>query len=283
MSYALVAALLAAVVAFAVFVFLVRARWFARFETGFLVALMLAVGGSSFVSASLFGLWGYERGRAILVQSLHAAMSNVADVIEADTLDGISEAHRRLTGLAEEVEAAKSSQDETALRKLLLQVQGFDLRFVHLHVIDADGKTVVESNTEHETVPPDEVALSFNLQGKPFTSDPFFSSTFGHYLLRIGVPTKDASGVTGAINAWFDIQTELVSRLEAARFGKTGRAALVDGNGRIFAHANPKRVGDDVSSYSAGNPNSYTAAIEIGTAPAGLLVELRALLQFCYQ
>lgn len=251
MSYALVAATLASVLAFAVFLYLVRVRWFARFEAGFLVALTLAVGGFGFVTASLFGFWAYDRGRAVLIETLHDQLQNLADVIEEETVNDLKKAHSHLIRLTKEVGRTRSFSETAALAKVLARVQRFEPRFVQLDVLDDHGDIVVshELDGRPETVDPASLAAVRN--SEVFVSEPFFSSLRGRYLLIVGVPMTDSSGKNGALLTWYDIQEDLVDVLKAALFGKTGRAVLIDAKGVIFAHPDTKVVGTDVSDFTA--------------------------------
>lgn len=251
MSYVLVAATFAAAVAFGVFLSLVRARWFARLDAGFLVALTLAVGGFGLVVSSLFGLWGYERGRAVLVETLHGQLQNLADVIEEETVNDLKKANERLHRLTEEIGSMRSFSDTARLRQLLVRVQEFSPLLLQLDVLDDQGRVVVEHSLGDTPEAIDPAALAAARNGRPFVSEPFFSPSHTRYLISVGVPMKDSTGKSGMLMTYYDIQRDLVDLLEAARFGKTGNAVLVDGKGVIFAHPDTKLLGTDVSNFAA--------------------------------
>lgn len=251
MGYVLVAATLAAAVVFGVFLSLVRARWFARLDAGFLIALTLAVGGFGLVVASLFGLWGYDRGRAVLVETLHSQLQNLADVIEEETITDLARSKERLVRLSEEIGSAWSLSDAVGLREVLARVQRFAPRLLQLDVLDDQGKIIVSQSLDGKTEPVSPGALPAVRNGQHFVSEPFFSSSRARYLITVAVPMKDSSGRSGALLTWYDIQGDLVDLLEAARFGNTGNAVLVDGKGVIIAHPDAKIVGKDVSKFEA--------------------------------
>lgn len=251
MSYALIAATLAAVVALGVFLYLLRVRWFARMDAGFLVALTVAVGGFSLVVSSLFGLWGYEQGRTVLMNTLHQQLQNLAEVIEEETVGSLTRARARLSRLTEEVGEARSFSDTTALGKVLARVQGFDPRFVWIALLNDQGKVIVSRSVGEETGTVGPAMLDAARKGEHYISEPFYSPSRRTFLLAVGVPMRDTSGQVGALVTWFDIEKVLVALLQAARFGHTGSAVVVDGKGVIFAHPEAGIVGTDVSHFVA--------------------------------
>ena len=68
----------------------------------------------------------------------------------------------------------------------------------------------------------------------------------------VGLPVRTAPGRSWASSAaGNDLQSELIELVRAAKFNQSGYAVMVDGDGRIIAHPDPKRINEDVSSYPA--------------------------------
>jgi adenylate cyclase len=67
----------------------------------------------------------------------------------------------------------------------------------------------------------------------------------------LGVPVKDAAGtVIGALGTVFDVQAPFEAVIRAAHFNQSGRAVLVGPEGRVLAHTDPSRIGEDFSNYA---------------------------------
>ncbi len=250
MTIALASALAAGAVGLAIFLLIVRARWFARFEHGFLILLIVTIAGVSFVTASLLGAWSYGRGRTILFQALVDGMRNLGDVVEEQTRTRISAATRRLAQVADGLSPDAARLDPEPVRARLADMQRLDPRFLEITLIDEQGRLVLSSATGR-VEPVDRIAAAFCLEGKPFISNAYFSNELNHYVFGLGAPVLGNDHVIGALIARYDIQDDLAQLLGTARFAQSGYAVLIDQDGRVLAHPDPARLRDDLSGYAA--------------------------------
>src|SRR5579863_7237263 len=90
------------------FLYLVYGGWFASLRRGFYVSLMLAVGGSAFVSAALFGIWAWDTTKNIMFQQVVSDLRDDGAAAEASLLVGTTLALGDLNGEAAEQAAGSS-------------------------------------------------------------------------------------------------------------------------------------------------------------------------------
>ena len=87
----------------AVFLYALHIRWFSRMEKGFLLTMILAVGGSGILSAVLLGTWGAEIARQILFSEIVNELINVGEVTAANMQQAIKLASTELFEFTDEV------------------------------------------------------------------------------------------------------------------------------------------------------------------------------------
>jgi class 3 adenylate cyclase len=227
--------------------------WFAHYEHGFSAALMGVAVGGSIITAVVFGVWSYERGRTILFQSLVDGMNNLGNVVEEQTNQDIEAATAKLKRVSQETSLQTVRGERTAVQKNLDKLIRVDRRLLQIDIIDAKGELVLASAEGGEPEPLNRIAVAFGLEGKTFASSPYYSTVFKRDIFTVAVPVHDASGriIEGVVSARYDIQDDLAQLLGVARFGKSGYVTITDENGRIIAHPDPARLLDDISGYPA--------------------------------
>ena len=238
---------------FIAFLIALKRRWFARFESGFFISLILALAGVALMTASIVGVWGYQAAKRVLEQEIVVELQDVGGIIEGQVLGDIDLIERRLAGLGKTIAAAVAAKASTAsLVERLQTVQSMNERYLQLRVIDPAGKLIAESSVAKEIEPVNRIAVAFNLEGKPFVSDAYFSKTFNREVLHVSIPVKDAAGaIRILISARFDLRSELGALIRNSKFNVSGYAVIVDGEGQVIAHPDESRLEHDVSSYPA--------------------------------
>ncbi|MGH7392632.1 MAG: adenylate/guanylate cyclase domain-containing protein [Candidatus Rokuibacteriota bacterium] len=249
---ALSTALVAAGAGLAVLAWAIRARWFAHLHAGFLVALMITLAAVGLAAASLYGLYAAETGRAILLDAVVRGMQNLGTVVEQEIHEEIEKARRQLARLGEEITPDRARQRPREVIETLRDVLRFDGRFLHVAVLDEQGAPVVSASSVEGTEPTDRVAVAWSLDGKPFVSRPHVSPVFRKYVLVLAAPIPaPEGGVRGVVIARWDLQEDLRGLLDTARFNRTGYSVLTDHEGRILAHPDAARVGEDAGQQPA--------------------------------
>ncbi|HSE92705.1 MAG TPA: adenylate/guanylate cyclase domain-containing protein [Methylomirabilota bacterium] len=249
---ALSTALVTAGTGLTVLVWAVRARWFARLHAGFLVVLMVTLAAVGLAAASLYGLYATETGRVVLLDAVVRGMQNLGTVVEQEIHEEVERARRRLARLGEEITPDTARARPREVIETLHGILRFDVRFLQIAVLDDQGAPVVSASSVDGTEPIDRVAVAWSLEGKPFVSQPQVSPVFRKYVLVLAVPIHAPDrGVRGAITARWDLQEDLRSLLDTTRFNRTGYTALTDHRGRILAHPDAARVGEDAGTQPA--------------------------------
>ena len=237
-----------AVVLFGVYLYAIRARWFSRLHRGFFYTFLLAVGGAGVGTAAILVVWFYDTGRDVVFQSVVTGMKNMGDVVEGEIHEEIERSRTMLGRVAETVstDAVRRRPDEA--RVLIREVQHVDPRFLQLSVYDHQGALLLVSTITDRQEPPNRIAISYALEGRPFVSDPYVSPAFDRYVLYLAVPLRGAKKqIDGVLTARFDLQNDLASLISASRFNRTGRTVLVNGEGHAIAHPDPARLREDFS------------------------------------
>jgi class 3 adenylate cyclase len=238
---------------FALFIFALRASWFARYTNGFVISMLIALVGVALMSASVVGVWGYEAAKGMLDRQLVVELQDVSSIIESGIKRDMAYLEGGLTSLGASmaplvVRAAPASELQDRLRTL----QSFDPYFLQLGLFDEEGRLVAASTEAGQREEASRVAIAFSLEGKPFVSDASFSEIHKRQVVYVGLPLRVGAGpVVGIVAAWYDLQSDLTELVGAARFNESGYAVVVDGDGQIIAHPDRKRLNEDVSSYPA--------------------------------
>ena len=244
---------LAWLLVFAFFVFVLRRRWLARYRSGFLVSMVLALMGVALMSASVVGVWGYEAAKRLLDHGLAVELADVGGIVENQVGGHIAGVTTQLSGFGGTVATLierRASPSEMLDRLRVLQ--GFDAHFLQLGVFDADGRPLVMSSEASGQEEASRIAVAFGLDGNRYVSDSFKSTIFGRQVVLISTPLRTGTGpVVGVIAAWYDLQADLNDLIKAATFNESGYAVIVDGDNQIIAHPDQTRLEENVSAYPA--------------------------------
>jgi class 3 adenylate cyclase len=242
-----------AAVLFGVYLYAIRTRWFSRLDRGFFYTFLLAVGGAGIGTALVLGIWFYDVGRHTVFESVATGMRNMGDVVQGEIQEEIERGRVTLLRIAETVSIDMARRRPAEARVLLREVQQIDPRFLQLTVHDEGGALVLVSSTGERHEPPDRIAISHALEGRPFVSEAYVSPVFDRYVLYLAVPLRGAASrqVEGALAARWDLQTDLAGLVTVSRFNHSGHTLVADGNGRVIAHPDAAKVREDISSYPA--------------------------------
>ncbi|MEX2662760.1 MAG: hypothetical protein WD227_12590, partial [Vicinamibacterales bacterium] len=82
----LVAALLWSALA-AVYVLILRKRLLARFEHGFLFALLIAMIGGALMASTIIGVWGYQSARLLLEEGVIEELAEIGRIVETELVN----------------------------------------------------------------------------------------------------------------------------------------------------------------------------------------------------
>jgi class 3 adenylate cyclase len=237
------------------FVFALRRRWFARFESGFFLSIVVALVSVALMAATVVGVWGYLAAKQILDQELVVELQDVGGIVEAEILNEIADLEAQLTGLGGSLaEALAGHAAMSDIRERMIAAQSFNSRYLQLRLLDDNGAliTATTAAASGEVEPINRIAVGFNMAGKPFVSDAYYSPTFGREMLHVSLPIYDRSRrMQGMISARFDLRAELAGLIRSSKFNQSGYAVVVDGEGQIIGHPDEKSLERDVSSYPA--------------------------------
>ncbi len=237
---------------FALFIVALRRRWFARYQSGFLIAMVIALIGVALMSASVVGAWGYGSAKRILERDLITELKDVGDIVENQITQDVGGISKGLTIFAASL-APLLERNAPASETLvwLRAIQSFNPHLLQIAVFDRDGRLLV-STAAGQGEQASRVAIAFSLDGKTYVSDASISPAHKRQVVYIGVPLRSGTGpVLGAVGAWYDLQSELVELVKSARFNESGYAVMVDGEGQIIAHRDVARLNEDISRYPA--------------------------------
>jgi class 3 adenylate cyclase len=239
------------------FAWALRRRWFSRFHNGFVVALMIALGGTGLATTAAVGLWGYEAAQRIVFQQLVSGMSNIGGVVESQLDRDLLHTAKSLDHLAAGDLAHAAIANPDAARAQLAELQQFNHRLLQINVCDSGGRMILQTSRTDKAEPADPTAIGYTLHtGKPFISAPYRSESFGRYVISLSSPVMDSGGhAIGAVSLTYNLQAAASNLVGQVTFGSSGRAILVDNAGHILAHPDAKFIGRDISAYP-----SYHAA-----------------------
>jgi class 3 adenylate cyclase len=238
---------------FAVFVYALRLRVFARFRQGFFVSIMLALACIALMTASVVGVWGYEAAKSLLRRQTNVELQDVGDIVEHRVAQTMSDITTRLSSFAVSLAPLIERQAPLAeVQERLRAVQSFYPTFLELAIFDRDGRPVIATAGDDLREEASRVAIAFALEGKPFVSEAKYSADHKRAWMAIVLPVRSGTGpVVGALAALYDFQTGLNALVKVAKFNQSGYAVMVGPDGRILAHPDAARLNADVSSYPA--------------------------------
>ncbi len=229
-----------------------RRGWFARYANGVFLGASATILTVALISAAIIGTWGYGASRRIMSAELTTSLDSVGSIIQQQIDLEIRRGTDRLNGLTRTVAPAlRPGGDLRDLTTSLQAIQHFNPHYLEFDVLDRNGKLVASSQEIASRPSPDRIATAFNLDGKPFVSEPRPSAVYGRETVYLSVPVRDAGAVTGALGALLDLQTVFGEIIGAARFNQSGYAVVVGADGHVLAHPDPKRLNQDLSHYPA--------------------------------
>jgi class 3 adenylate cyclase len=243
--------ILCGVVVAAFFVAL-RAGWFARLEGGFRIAVVLAVGGFALIGATLAGTLTYRAGRKIVLQEILAGLNGTGDVIEANLQHMIGYEIEQLHEYADFLVPDMAPDRKADLTAQLFHMDQLNKEILQISAYDMNQKLIATSQVEGENGRGNRVAVATALDGDDYVSDAQLSPATKGYELLVAIPMRDAKKqLIGALSIRYDLQNELSSLIKAAEFGGDGHALVLNSNGRVVAHVDPKRIDADMSQSPA--------------------------------
>jgi adenylate cyclase len=240
-------ALALAAATIAVLLVAVNRRWFARLSRGFLVSLVVALAATGLAIVAVLGVWAYVEGRETLRRQIVRELTHVAEIQQHEIREDLDAARRQVQALAARL-GDEAGRHPAAVRERLRELQAFDARFLQVNLMDADGRVLVSSSLAPDPEPPNRVGVAHTLEGQAFVSDVYRSPVFGRWVVFLAAPVKDARGaVSGAVSVRFDMQEDLMTFVRAVRFGGTGFTVIANGQGRVIAHPDAARLGEDLT------------------------------------
>jgi adenylate cyclase len=227
-------------------------RWFDGLRNGLATALLLSLVGAGVLTALVVGTWAYHEARAAVFDQLREGLDNVGRIAEGELLADVRMNVDKLANIADDRLMKNVLEKPDAAREDLGELEQYNRRLLQINVYDPEGKLLLSTSRLVSKEPPGRVAAAYASEGKTYVSDPYKSTAFGRYVLLLAVPVKGADGKpVGSMTVRYDIQDKLASLFGDSRFGATGYAVLVDHDGRVLAHRDAGRVGEDLSSYPA--------------------------------
>ena len=236
----------------AALVLVVRHRLLSRFSNGFLLTLGLALAATGSLSAALVGFSIYENAERALVQGSVDDLDADARLIAAAAKRDTAITLNQMTQIAESFATEIRQRALAEIERELLTLQRIDPTFLDLQVVTQQGVVIASSGGVARREPISRVGMAFALEGQRFVSDPVPGGAPGHRVFLLAVPIHDPQGQTfAALMARYDLLVSYQDLLKAMTFGKTGYAVLLDADGRVLAHPDPKRMNEDLSAYVA--------------------------------
>lgn len=234
-----------------VFVYAVRVRWFSRLKRGFLVTMILAIAGFAFLATIVSGLWQYQAGKAIIHRTIVDGLDEVGAIIAAHLTNMLTIEADELSTYTKYLPEPVAANRE----RLTASLHFMDLlneEILQINVFDRGGAEISSSNTKHAAEPVDHTAVAWALDGKRYISDAYWSAADGRYVLIMAVPIAGPPGpAIGALTIRYDLQSELSGLIRSTRSSQEGYAVIANHAGRILAHLDSRRIGDDISTYAA--------------------------------
>ena len=271
----LAGALVVAVAALAILLLAVSRRWFARYPRGFLLSVMVALVGTGLGIAGVIGVWAYTENRETLVRQIVTELTHIADIQQNEIREDLADAEHQLQFFATHL-TDTARRNPTVVRERLRELQLFDPRYLQVSLMDAEGRLLVASSVGADAEPFNRVGTAHSLEGKTFASDVYVSPVFKRWVIYIATPVKDDKGlVVGAVSARYDMQDDLKAFVNVARFGATGYTAVTNGEGKLMAHPDDRRINEDITRYpvvKAALEGRTTDAISINVSGNEMLM-----------
>ena len=271
----LAGALVVAVAALAILLLAVSRRWFARYPRGFLLSVMVALVGTGLGIAGVIGVWAYTENRETLVRQIVTELTHIADIQQNEIREDLADAEHQLQFFATHL-TDTARRNPTVVRERLRELQLFDPRYLQVSLMDAEGGLLVASSVGADAEPFNRVGTAHSLEGKTFASDVYVSPVFKRWVIYIATPVKDDKGlVVGAVSARYDMQDDLKAFVNVARFGATGYTAVTNGEGKLMAHPDDRRINEDITRYpvvKAALEGRTTDAISINVSGNEMLM-----------
>jgi len=237
----------------AVFFVAVHFRWFSHVRRGYLWTLIVAIVGTGVFSSWMIASWGYESARKVLEAETSKALTNVGKIVESEIHRSLAIAEAQMGAATQIVAPEINGKISDRARDKIMQILELNPRILQMSLWDTHGSHALFLSLHKETEPPvSRIATAFSLEGKNFASDPYLSSVYKKYIMDLSLPVCSPSGeIRGVLGAKFDIEEGLGNLIAGTRFGESGYAVVVAGDGRILAHPDSQRLHGDVSSYPA--------------------------------
>jgi class 3 adenylate cyclase len=236
----------------AVFLYAMHARWFARMEKGFLLAIILAVAGAGVLSMLLLGAWGFGSGKQLLFEQVLADLSNVGEIAEANLQSSVKLTRADLAGVAHDVPTLLVPDKKEELGRLLRIVVYYNRGFLQLDAFSSRGDLMGTGSMLPSSEGMKLSVVHRALEGEEVTSEAYISPLFKRYVLCLAMPVRDGKGqIVGAMTALYDLQADLSNLFRSVKFNRSGYAVVTNNDGRILAHHDERRINDDISSYEA--------------------------------
>jgi class 3 adenylate cyclase len=268
--YTTIIAVLIWSIGLAVFLYALRARWFARFEQGFFFSLVIAMAAIAILATSVTGIWGYLAAKHSIDAEMAISMRAIGDIVETQVMDDIARVHMqlgRLGTLLAPIVAPGSRLPTQDLRDRLNAMISVDPHYLQMRILDEQGTVLIE-NVDNPGEPVNRIGVAYALDGKPFTSEAYFSKAYNSEVIYIAAPIQAPGGpVEGAVTAIFDIQDELSDLVGKMKFNESGYAVVVDGEGHIVAHPDRARLDQNILNYAAVQLARQTRSIGQVVAP----------------
>lgn len=228
----------------------VKLRWFARFRNGFGVMLAVALVGAGAMTAALLAGWGYDEAKHIVIDEQINSLAEIDSIAEQRLRQEVSLIVERLNNIADAALIARAQKDPAGTQELLQAVLTFNHCVLQFNVADRDGKLILASTRDAAKEPLNHVAAAFALEGKSYVSEPYYSPIFKRDILALSAPCEASDGsIAGLVTMRYDLQKAMQELVEGMKFGQSGYAIIADMKGRILAHPDAARLGEDVSSY----------------------------------
>lgn len=239
-------------VVMAAFFWALRAGWFARLDGGFRIAVVLAVAGFALIGATLAGTLSYRAGRKIVMQEILSGLSGTGDVIQATLGHMIDYEVEQLHEYADFVMPDLAPERRAQLSGQLVSMDQLNREILEISVYDMNQNRIATSHVQGESGRESRVAVATALDGNDYVSDAQLSPATKGYELIVATPIRDPKKqVIGALSIHYDLQTELTRIIQATQFGGDGRAQVLNSDGRVVAHVDPKRIDADMSRSKA--------------------------------
>ncbi|HVY93085.1 MAG TPA: adenylate/guanylate cyclase domain-containing protein [Bryobacteraceae bacterium] len=213
--------------------------------------MILAIAGFAFLATTVSGLWQYEAGKSIIHRKIVDGLDEVGSIIAAHLADMLKiEADELSTYTKYLPEPVAANRGRLAASLHFMDLLNEEI--LQINVFGSGGAELSSSNTKHAAEPVDHTAVAWALDGKRYISDAYWSGADSRYVLIMAVPIAGPNGqAAGALTIRYDLQAELSGLIRSTRSSQDGYAVIANHAGRILAHPDSRRIGDDISTSAA--------------------------------